>query len=79
MVEWGIVASATGLEVTLQVGTQEIAPQMSPSILNRFPVFPEDYADRFGIMPGDRILMRAVNSTGGGLTLFFAFKFNPLG
>jgi len=79
MVEWGVVASATGLEVTIQVGTQEVAPQMLPSLLNRFPIYPDDYADRFGIMPGDRILMRAINGTGGDLTVFFAFKFNPLG
>lgn len=74
LVEYGLVGSATGLILTLQVGTKIIAPNMRPSLANRFPIYPDDYLDKFGVIPGDRILLQAQNTTGGALTLFFAFK-----
>lgn len=78
LVEYGLVASATGLVLNLQVGTKIIAPGMLPSLANRFPIYPDDYLDRFGVIPGDRILLGARNTTAGALTLFYSFKMTPV-
>src|SRR5215475_14076833 len=72
-VSYGLVASATGLQTDVKVGLNFIAVNVLPSLLNRFPVFPDDYLGTFGVMPGDRILLTARNATAGALTLFFAF------
>jgi hypothetical protein len=76
VVDWSVVASATGLLCTLFNGVVMIAPEFAPSLANRFPVFPDDFVmPKFGLLPADRILLRVRNTTGGNLTLFFAFRF----
>jgi len=76
VVDWGVVASATGLLVTLFNGVVMIAPEFAPSLANRFPIFPDDFTmPRFALLPADRILLRVRNTTGGALTLFYSFRF----
>ncbi len=79
VVDYGIVASVTGITASVEVGTSQVAPNFSPSIINRFPIFPDDFGGRFGVIPNDRILLRLVNGTGGAITVFYAFRFNPMG
>lgn len=76
VVSSGIVASATGLLVTLFNGTNMIAPEFAPSIANRFPINPDDFTmPQFGLLGSDRLMMRVRNTTGGALTLFWSFVF----
>jgi hypothetical protein len=75
LVDWGIVGSATGLLVSIFTGVFQQAPEFAPSLANRFPIFPDDFGGRFGAGPADRIMLRARNTTGGALTVFFAFRF----
>lgn len=77
-VRWAVVASGTGLLVSVKVGLMTVADIFRPSLLNRFPVDPDDYCGRFGVVPGDRIILTCRNTTGGDLTLFFAFRFQPI-
>jgi|SRR6266853_828782 len=72
--ELGLVASATGIEVDVLVGAEAFVTRMLPSIQNRFPVYPDDFTLRFGMLRGDRIVIRARNTTGGALTLFMVAK-----
>lgn len=78
-VECGIVASATGFEVDVLVGNQTVVTRMLPSLANRFPIYPDDFTIRFGVLKGDRIVIRARNTSGGTLTLFFTLKFSRMG
>jgi len=77
-VTYALVASATGLQADVKVGLNVVAINILPSTQNRFPVFPDDYSGTFGVLPGDRILLTARNTTGGALTLFFGFRFRPV-
>jgi hypothetical protein len=78
VVDWAIVASATGLLVTLFNGVLMIAPEFAPNLQNRFPVWPDDFSGRFGLMPADRLLARVRNTTAGNLTMFYTFRFTGL-
>lgn len=75
IVDWGVTASATGLLVTLFNGVIQLAPEFAPSLANRFPIKPDDFLTRFGLREIDRLILKARNTTGGALTLFYAFSF----
>lgn len=74
VVDYGVTASATGLKVTVKNGVVDVAPEFAPSLANHFPIFPDDFIGRFGVLPADRILMRVRNTTAGALTIFWQFK-----
>lgn len=76
--EFGIIGSATGFEVDILVGAETVVTRMLPSIQNRFPVYPDDFTVRSGVLKGDRIVIRARNTSGGTLTLFFTVKYTRL-
>lgn len=77
-VDAGLVASAIGLEIDILVSGIAVVTRMLPSIQNRWPVYPDDYPLRFGMVPGDRLICRVRNTTAGALTLFQTFRFNPV-
>lgn len=79
LVDYALVGSAIGLVLDLKVGLRDVAPQYVPNINNRFPIVPDDFVGKFGIIPGDRIILRARNTTGGNLDLFYCFRFTPVG
>jgi len=74
--ELGLVAAATGLEVDVLVGGEAVGTRLLPSTQNRFPIYPDDFTFRFGMIPGDRLVVRARNTTGAAIVLFYAAKFN---
>src|SRR5262245_59366733 len=73
-----LTASATGVVVDVKVGTRDVCPQIAPNLQNRIPLYPDDFVDTFAMLPGDRLLLRARNTTGANITLFFAFRITPL-
>jgi hypothetical protein len=77
-VSYGLVASITGLFLDLKVGLNFVAVNMRPSIINRFPIFPDDYLGTFGVVPGDRIILTGRETVSGTPTLFFGFRFRPI-
>jgi len=77
IVEFGLVAAATGLIVDVLIGSRTIVMSMLPSIANRIPIYPDDYTLRTGIMPGERIIIRVRNTTGGAVVINVAVKYNP--
>lgn len=77
-VDWGVTASATGLLVSLFNGVIQLAPEFAPSLANRFPISPDDFLGRFGLREIDRLILKVRNTTGGALTLFYAFKFTHI-
>ena len=75
--EFGLVASATGLEVDVLIGMRSVITRMLPSTANRFAIYPDDFPLKAGAMPGERVIIRVRNTTGGALTLFTTVKYNP--
>jgi len=68
VVSMGIVQSATGLFITIQSGGNVIAEEFEPPIeTTAFPQVNEDFYFQFAMAPGDRLVVRARNSTGGAL------------
>lgn len=77
IVEFGIVASATGIEIDILIGARSVVTRMLPSLQNRFAIYPDDFTVRGGAQMGERVIVRARNTTGGALTVFTTVKYNP--
>lgn len=70
VVSMGLVAAATGTFVTIQAGGNVIAEEFQPPIeATAFPQVNEDFYFQFAMAPGDRLVIRVRNSTGGAIEL----------
>lgn len=78
-VEFGLVASATGLVCDVFSGQDNLAENMAPSIANRFPIYPDDFPLTDVAAAGERLKIRVRNPTGGTLTIFFSVRITPVG
>ena len=73
-VQFGIVASATGLKVDVYSGADSLAEDLEPSEQNRFPIFPDDYTLTDVAIQSDRLKVRARNLTAGALDIFVGLR-----
>jgi hypothetical protein len=62
------VASATGGFITIQAGPTLILEESPPTLKTVMPVIPDDFLYQSAVVPGDRLVIRARNPTGGALT-----------
>lgn len=67
VVSIGCVASATGGFITIQAGPTIILEESPPNIKTSMPVVPDDFVYTAAVAPGDRLVLRARNPTGGAL------------
>lgn len=77
-VDFGLVASATGILLDVYSGQDTVAESYAPPTQNRFPVFPDDFTLSDVAAAGERLKVRARNTTGGALTLFYSVRINPV-
>lgn len=77
LVTYGLCNSATGPVVDLSVGPNLVTKGVTPNTQNRFPVFPDDFLGSFGVLPGDRIIMKVIETSNNARTLFYSFRFQP--
>lgn len=80
IVEWGVLAAATGMRISLYNGVKQLAPEFSPAIVaaTQFPVYPDHFLTRFGLWGPERLLMKARNTTGAAIVIGWQFRFsNP--
>jgi len=75
--EFGLVASATGLVADVYSGADTVAESFALSTQNRFPVYPDDFPLNDVAAAGERIKVRIRNTTGGALTAFFSTRITP--
>lgn len=69
-ISMGIVQSATGMFITIQNGGNVVAEEFEPPIeATAFPQTNEDFYFNSFAVTGDRLVVRARNSTGGALTV----------
>lgn len=69
LVSLGVAQSATGLFVTLNAGSDIVAEEFEPIIKTTYPLIPDEFYFNEVSVQGDRLVVRARNSTGGALTL----------
>jgi len=72
----GIGASATGLVVNIQSGVDIVAEAFACPILARYPIVPDEMYFTQGLRGGERIVVRAQNTTAGNLTSRLVAQFS---
>jgi len=62
------IAAATGSFITIQLGPTILLEESAPTVGAVMPKVPDDFLYTAAIAPGDRLVLRARNPTGGALT-----------
>jgi len=68
IVSFAVVASATGSFVTIQAGPTIVLEESPTAIKTSMPIIPDDFLYTAACAPGDRLVVRFRNPTGGALT-----------
>lgn len=71
-------ASAVGMFMTVICGTEVELEDQEISGANRYPVVPDDYVVEAGAVPGERVVVKARNSTGAAITVFTRVEIIPV-
>lgn len=72
------VASAAGLELTYNVGSEVFVQNQQVSGANRFPTRDQDFLSQGVGGPGERIVLQFFNSTAGALTVSLIIDISPV-
>jgi len=72
------LASAVGLKVILIVGSEVVIDDQEIGVGTTLPKIPDDLVGQGGAFPGDRITLKAHNTTAGALTLFGRVDIDPV-
>lgn len=67
VVSIGVTAAATGTFITIQAGPTLILEESPPIVKTVMPVVPDDFLYQSAVVPGDRLVLRARNPTGGAV------------
>jgi hypothetical protein len=81
MLEIGLTGDANGADLRVDVysGSDVLLENAPMSVQNRIPIYPDDFNLVDGAQAGERIKIRARNtSAAGARTLFHAVKITPL-
>lgn len=79
LVSIGVCASATGGLVTIQSGSDVVLEESPPNVkAATFPVIPDEMYYSDVAAPGDRLVVKARNPTGGALTFRTIVQITPL-
>lgn len=68
-VSLGSVGAATGLFITIQSGGEIVLEESEPAISADYPLIPDEFYYNFAALAGDRLVLRARNSTGAAVVL----------
>lgn len=77
-VEFGLTASAVGLNASVITGTDVLMDDQEISSQNRFPVYPDDFTLNDAVGRGERLILKLRNTTGVAITVFYSVKLTPL-
>lgn len=78
VVSIGLAAAATGLFVMITSGSDLILEESPPYVLTNFPVVPDQMYYNDFQEAGDRLVIRARNSTGGAVVLRAVVQLQPV-
>lgn len=71
------VAAATGGFITIQAGPTLILEESPPTVKTSMPVVPDDFLYQAAVVPGDRLVLRARNPTGGAVVFRAVAQISP--
>jgi len=71
-------ASAVGLNMSLIIGEEVVVEDQEVNAQNRMPIVPDDFVAEGGAFPGDRIVVKYRNTTGGAITAFSRVDVEPV-
>lgn len=74
----GLVQSATGGFATIQAGGDSIAEEFSVPIKTTYPIIPDEMYFTDVMEPGDRLVVRYRNPTGGALVARAVIQISPV-
>lgn len=74
----GVCASAVGLKAIVVIGNEVVVDDQEVSAANHMPLFPDDVLAEGGAFPGDRVIVRLHNTTGGAITGFTKINLSPV-
>jgi 3-hydroxymyristoyl/3-hydroxydecanoyl-(acyl carrier protein) dehydratase len=77
VVSIGVTAAATGTFITLQAGPTLILEESPPVVKTVMPVVPDDFLYQSAVVPGDRLVLRARNPTGGAVIIRAVAQLSP--
>lgn len=77
VVSFAATGSAAGLNITAIVGEEVVIDDQPIGPGNRFPIVPDDLLAQAGGFPGDRVVVRMRNTTGGALTSWVRVDVEP--
>jgi hypothetical protein len=69
IVSIGVLASATGSFITVQLGPTILLEESPPAVNTVMPKIPDDFTFTGAAAPGDRLVLRVRNPTGGAITI----------
>jgi hypothetical protein len=75
----GVGGAATGIIENIQSGPNIVAEAFAIPILTRYPILPDEMYFTEMLSPGDRIVFRAQNTTGGALVHRLVAQFSYQG
>ena len=70
--------AATGLRLTMIVGSEVVFDDIRLNDANRFPVNPDDYVYTTGVEPGDQVQVFLRNTTGAPIVCQFQIVSEPV-
>lgn len=78
VVEFGLTASAVGLNATAISGSDVLQDDQEINAQNRMPIYPDDFILNDVAAAGERLVVSLRNTTAGAITAFSAVKLTPL-
>lgn len=78
VVEFGLSASAVGLNASVFSGTDVLMDDQEVNAQNRMPIYPDDFTLNDVAGGGERLVLSYRNTTGAAITAFSAAKITPV-
>jgi hypothetical protein len=75
---FGMNQSATGIVVDAYSGADTVCEAFEPNIAAAYPVYPDAFTLEDVAGAGERLKLRARNTTGGSLDLYVSIRINPV-
>lgn len=77
IVSQGVLAAATGIQLTIQAGGQSIMEESPAKVGTNQPNAEEDMLYNYGVIAGDRLVLRLRNTTGAAIIVRHLTQIQP--
>lgn len=72
-----VLGSAVGLNTTLIIGEEVVVDDQEVGVGTTLPIVPDDVLAQGGGLPGDRVILKVRNTTGGAITAYAKVLVEP--